>query len=570
MSEIPNSTSKARSELDALQQAIDSPPDTIDQFHKWFESVAVAELPEHERIQQIDRAKTWLNIQSSNDIPQLLAWIRTFTILHELDAAQAEHYRDDLATRIRQGMDTAFRESPERHLEGYDRQARFLFRCIDLLPTAYLPLCLEVLRSLEDRLQAKPTEISDYMGQVLAASHAAAAEQDPLPVDKILKRRQTPASKVAADATESGKALASDLIDLALAGADRPDLKQSADGTWIYHQQATSALPESRWRMERFGGDLDSVILRTVPGDGLSRVLTVPAAQLFDAIEKGRMQDLIAVAIQNAEKEAAGQDLLDRYDLPKDRKAVHVRVFPKSLQKGFADDPVESTLMTSMILSATLRSRYGDRMALLPPLFSDDPAPELSSQVHAAYRQGIRHFVIDIFAHGDPDSLAFRAPLRMDVLMDLARACPEGSFTINTSACYGGGLVKSFLDDSNRDLQERIALFTQTKPDMVNLPASLATPSQMRESQADGVSPAATPRSREDFRRTSPGQRLRYGGTNYYIELIHGLLQGHGYGRACRDADRRSKRFGTDGDSVIHGQHVTTHSVPPEIQRRWA
>ena len=150
----------------------------------------------------------------------------------------------------------------------------------------------------------------------------------------------------------------------------------------------------------------------------------------------------------------------------------------------------------------------------------------------------LKHFVIELYNHGSPDSLPFSKPVTAKTLIDIAQAYPSCSFTYSTVACFGGGIRNQFLNElkSHPDLANRIDLIMEAKPEsvthLVNIHGQSSDPS--------------TP------------NRLR--STLYLNELMIGILDQRvkTYGEAVRSADESTKRlFPQDAEEVINGKLIS-------------
>lgn len=282
-----------------------------------------------------------------------------------------------------------------------------------------------------------------------------------------------------------------------------------------------------RWKMEQHGNSAPLLYFRSTDPQKPGCVFSIDLIDFLDVIDKNpeKIGETANVALETYRQEHSAEqaDALNNYDLPSDRNIFHLRVFPKTYNivshKG---------LHTSMFLSNTLKQRYKDSMTIRPPIFSDDPEVSLRQEIKTLF-EGNKgkpiHLCIDIFSHGQKGHFSFEKPLEAKHLVQIAKEFPQCSFTYNTIACYGAGMMqgmsneKSFASDPN--LQSRLAVFTQTKGDAVNVTAA-----------SDAV-------------------------TIYYMHLMQALNEGKSYGEAARRADLEVKAYlPIDAEALINGRKL--------------
>lgn len=282
-----------------------------------------------------------------------------------------------------------------------------------------------------------------------------------------------------------------------------------------------------RWKMEQFSDLVPLLYFRSTDPKKLGCVFSIDLMDGLDAIDEhpekiGQAADT-ALKTYRQEHSAEQAEALSNYDLPSDRDIFHLRVFPKKY-----NGVVLKGLHTSMLLSNTLKQRYKDAMTIRPPIFSDDPETGLRQEIKAlleAHDNKRIHLCIDIFNHGQKDHFSFEKQLEAKHLVQIAKEFPQCSFTYNTIACYGAGMMqgmsndKSFASDPN--LQSRLAVFTQSKGDLVNATAT-----------SDAV-------------------------TMYYMHLMRALNEGKSYGEAARRADLEVKMYlPMDAEALINGRKL--------------
>jgi hypothetical protein len=230
-----------------------------------------------------------------------------------------------------------------------------------------------------------------------------------------------------------------------------------------------------------------------------------------------------AVATYQKEHGKEQQDTLNNYDLPKDRKIAHIRLFPQTY-----DGIVSKGLQSSMLLSTALKTRYKEAFIGRPPLFSDEPEKALRQEIQDVLKANggkAAHFCIDVFSHGSKDHFVFEKQLQAKDVVQIAKDFPQCTFTYNTIACYGAGMMKGTLENTDfatdKGLQSRLAVFTQSKGDIPNLPA---------------YSTAVT---------------------MYYVHLMQALNDGKSYGEAHRIADIEVKKYlPVDAEAIIDGKKL--------------
>lgn len=245
--------------------------------------------------------------------------------------------------------------------------------------------------------------------------------------------------------------------------------------------------------------------------------------------------EIIGTKAAQTVKEEQSDDLpssnkeLQEYDLPTTKDIIHLRVFPST----FTDDLVWAKLVDSAALTTAL-SKRNPRVKRHPPIITNEPLADLRTAIKTAqaYRHTKNiHLCIDVFSHGTPDQLEFGPgkQFTQEDLLSLVSEFPDCTFTFNTMGCFGGGMRKllanpAFINDP--DVQQRLAVFLQTKPDIENV-------------------------------GTAGGMSL------YYLYLIQSILKGSTYGKAAFDTDRKTKsKNGIDAEAIING-HLHS-SIQPQ------
>jgi hypothetical protein len=257
---------------------------------------------------------------------------------------------------------------------------------------------------------------------------------------------------------------------------------------------------------------------------------------------------LIALAKQAAkdteqEKSEKQKEAMQNYELPEDRPIVVVRVIDVSSLDQ--DTAMKTALSTSSLKARALELRYPNNLHILAPIFvrNQDPSLAIESAIFQAQTELKRediHVILDLYSHGQKDKIGFGDnKLTAGNIVSIAKNKPACTFTVDTIACYGGGLIEDVqsLQDFQEDevLKKRIALFTHAKSNAPNVSESFSI----------------------DFygAEVSPG----IGFSDVYTrEFIRSLLKGKTYGEAALQADERTKDIWyTDGEAIINGQKLS-------------
>jgi hypothetical protein len=229
-----------------------------------------------------------------------------------------------------------------------------------------------------------------------------------------------------------------------------------------------------------------------------------------------------AIRVADEEKTQEYIRAMDGYDLPKNKKIVHISLFDEKKEKMVI---AGNTLFTEMLLSDTIRKRYD--ADIVPVTFTGDPKQALREivQVKLEENKGKEiHVCVDIFTHGAKDAFEFTKKLSADDILQITKEFPQVTFTYNTIACYGGGAVPGIMKSQeyqkNKDIQKRLAFFLQTKSTVVN--------------------------------QAARGNTLIE--TVYLIHFIKALNEGKSYGAAAREADIKAKKMTPmDAEAIING-----------------
>lgn len=299
------------------------------------------------------------------------------------------------------------------------------------------------------------------------------------------------------------------------------------DGEFFYSTKNSDGKSRT-WRVENYSADGVLFTFRSIDEEESGLGFTIDMMDGFHGLVEDDPQLIDmraddAVADYKKEHGKEQQKILNGYDLPKDRKLAHVRLFPQAY-----DDVVSKGLQSSMLLSTALKTHYGDAVITRPPLFVDDPEQALRQEIQDVFMlngEKPTHFCIDVFSHGSKDHFVFWKQLEAKHVVQIAKDFPQCSFTYNTNACYGAGMMKGTLDNADfandKELQSRLAVFTQSKGDSPNMVA-YSTASSM-----------------------------------YYVYLTQELYAGKSYGEAHRMADIEAKKhLPVDAEGIIHGKKL--------------
>lgn len=282
-----------------------------------------------------------------------------------------------------------------------------------------------------------------------------------------------------------------------------------------------------RWKVE---GHEAIIYFRCANEDLEGLFFAIDPMESLEELEKNpnKLNVLAENAVSNFMKENGKEQRreLKEYDFPSDRNIAHIRLFPKIHDQSGV---ISKGLQTSVLLSATLEKHYAHRFSSRQPLFSDNPEKALRDEIQRALVENKKtplHFCVDIFSHGAKDRFLFAKPLEASQVIAIAKDFPQCSFTYNTIACYGGGMMQGMADNNefskNKELSSRLAVFTQSKGNVINLSTVHATAVTM-----------------------------------YYMHFMQALNEGKTYGEAHRIADSETKKYmPVDAEAMIDGKKL--------------
>ena len=402
--------------------------------------------------------------------------------------------------------------------DSFDQQLRTLYSVINILPENIKPKILIKIEEINKKINENKNFIPEFLNKWIKESEEVDYIKQGINLEYAVKlnnqfQNQQNKSK-----------------DLSL-----PDLSYLSNSSVLSHLPDGSSIFKYKgleWKFTASGDDF--IVIHGIGKDGNERVLSFSAKNFIDHIEKNTLGELADMAESNYQSEQNGKSILEKFDLPKNQKTLHLSLLPQHLS-GFGEDPVTGNLFPSLIMSQILKQKYGDAIDIVPPIITNTPLLELEKTVQGANQNGYKNIMLDIYSHGTKDNLAFDVPLTAKNIVDIVKKYPDCKFTINTSACLGGGLENGIMEIMNKDttLQKQLTIFTQTKSDINNLPA---------------------------VRNTNSKNGPAVGSSNYYIRLMKGLNDGKSYGESVRDADEDSKKFGTDASSIIDGTLISNRT----------
>jgi hypothetical protein len=185
-------------------------------------------------------------------------------------------------------------------------------------------------------------------------------------------------------------------------------------------------------------------------------------------VERDEFEALAENALCLTEIERSHQVLLSQYDFPDEGKIVYLRFFTEEPDRTFGPD-----VYNSMIRSAALKARFGDRVLVKPIVFTDTALPAVKEQVTTAYENDdeARFFLCDFSAHGLREHLCFADKPSAQELRRFAATFTDAEFNFTTRACHGGSFVeppRGRLDVSSGE-EGSVAFFSHTSADRMNL-----------------------------------------------------------------------------------------------------
>lgn len=476
MPETPKSSQSGDdAKLQALFQRLERKEEKSDEARLLTELRAAMHdgyAPMAEKVKLIDgRQRTAIVDKIEQDLEEPVTleehheWQKEANILHAVDATRYQALRPSPLARLQEAMkgvkNDAFdkkivsKNEQDKPYEQFDRQAQYIHRLIAAQGTVEgQTLCQQTLSELEQKfLSAQEKDFPSFIKREIATVNDAKKREAP-ELHATLKR--------SLDFYVENKKMR------AFSSA-----MQEKDGKYFYVSKISGK--EQTWEVGLYDQTVPMIWFRSTdpqkPGLAFS-IAFMDEAQLnaLDGDLK-MIEEQEKKALQTYEKEHTKEhwDTLTNYDLPKDRPIIYLRVFSKEY------DPVASPgIITSSITGSALRQRYGERVIVSPPLFTDDPAQEIRAAMHI-YKQRFKdqplHFITEVSSHGLKDRYLFHTPMTANDLYQLHNR-PEfknDSFTNGGIMCYGAGMVSGLENhpefQKNTDLQKRWGVFTQTSSD---------------------------------------------------------------------------------------------------------
>ncbi len=267
--------------------------------------------------------------------------------------------------------------------------------------------------------------------------------------------------------------------------------------------------------------------------------LSLNPKEFIKAIEDNALASLVEKAELHFDLQKKGEDVLNNFDLPKNKKIIYVRILPKT-----SDKTLSKSLTEGVFFRSALKHNHKDNLITLPTQFTDDPDATIRSLVdtHSNIKRPV-HFLIDIVAHGSQEGFLFKEKYTGQNMIDTAKQEKRNStFTYRSIACHGAGVSKHMKKEevlNDPDVSKRLTVFLQNKIYVPNIGS-------------------ATDEKSGNQLNASPGS----------LYMILGLFENKGYGRSFREADLRVKEMiGTDPESFVDGNYIANHETKrPSIE----
>jgi hypothetical protein len=478
-----------------------------------------------------------LREQNPDDFTKLLQWQKTLFALEKVNPEIAKEHAAAARAHVEAFLaDCGKWQDSNRPLQELDTSMRRVFQLHAWLNADQKLECFKAITASEVVLHQRWELIDEYMNGNLEYA-----------------KRKGGADRVRSEENIDNGGLLPVLDRWILRGL-RDDLAKCEGFTkeghkWFYDQKTDTG--NRRWIVEldrvfSFLGDSRYITLRRV--DDPRVFATMEEIDFRLKIKSKSVPNLVVETQKSADQEKANAPILKKFDLPAEGKISYLRIFPSDF-----DQVVSGTVQTSMMLSTALKLRYGDRVETPAPLFEESAREALIKSIERSYDggKGSKFFLIDMYNHGSESYVCFKDKLTADDLVRIAKRFPDCKFAFTSIACFGGGLRRGLMDElaAQPKLKERIALFTQTKP---NVPNYLAT-----------VEKHSNP----------------YAGTTYYYQLVRALMDPsvETFGEAVYRADTETKDIvPLDAESVIDGKLISQvdpngrrHEVNLEKPSKW-
>jgi hypothetical protein len=248
--------------------------------------------------------------------------------------------------------------------------------------------------------------------------------------------------------------------------------------------------------------------------------------ELKKRIQSGTMEEFLEEIKAQSDVD---RSTLEEYELPKGKDKTLFQYFvPSSYDEAYA-----SSLMAMIAQRALLEENHD---ISVPPIyfFGENAKESFDQYVKEARNKGFDTVHMEIISHGNEEGFEAYASTSTEGLPALefyqTLGAIEGiNINISTNACHGAGLTEAYevAKKYSPQLVDQINIFTQTKPDIVNL-------------------------------SINKKQGLERSATYYQIFMLEALLQGGiSYGEAVNYADQRTRTYSSlDAESIIDGEKV--------------
>lgn len=427
-------------------------------------------------------------------------WQARAAVLHALDTAEYARLQNAILTNLRAALARTDIEWPDaNNIQTFRNRGEAVHRLLTMQRSSQgVTLCLDKIAELERSIQRIH---GDNLVRIVAGFSNATQEF----MQKLEK---------------AGRPVFREEI-IALARIQRLPLVEQSYG-WHYENPERNGT-KTNWLIQGAHDSADIVVFRNT--NNRSMMVALTKRELLEALEQSRLPDLVERARKNYREENDEENVkvIESFDLPRNEPVAYVRLFPRT----FDNQTIDKGLLTANLMSIAMQRQYPN-LRSLPILFSDTPKKDLIETIRNQRQQASppRHFFIDVYSHGSRESLDFEQQLTAADIADIVRQFPECHFTMNTVACFGGGLNEGIQKEIKTDpaLRRRLTVFLQTRGNVVNLAS---------------------------FR----GEMA----SDYNVYLIQALLDPNvrTYGMAARRADVEVKRYmPTDAEAIIQGIHI--------------
>ncbi len=320
-----------------------------------------------------------------------------------------------------------------------------------------------------------------------------------------------------------------ELLTFASTKVDKVEKKDETDSYTIMHDGEIWEFHVFKLPSAFMGGTSSiTVKSRKTP----EKLITMSFRKIIEFLEEDNFAEVVSMVDNNYESEKKYADLLAGFDLPKSEGIEYLRL---SLDKF--DPVITPTFFGSTVFAESLGQFYPN-LHVATPILTSKPKEDLMARVRESYTKGTRQFFIDIYAHGSKEKLAIGDGLEAGDLIAIAKEFPDANFYFSTMGCFGGGLREGFLQamEKEPELKQRVSLFLQTKPDVINIIQGRVL------ERVDG-----------ELTKAATGEL-----TIYQMALLKALSKGKTFGEAIIAADKEAKiKMYMDPETIIGGQLIT-------------